>query len=437
MKVEIELVSKEIIKPSSPTPNHISYYQLSFLDQISPPVYNPLLFFYSPEDIDSHFTIIEISNKLKTSLSEILSLFYPLAGRLDHNQFINCNDEGIPYLETRVNCKVSDIIQNPNPNELSKFIPFELDQVSEFLFGVQLNIFECGGVAIGSCVSHKVADALSSFTFIKSWAAIARGETEQVIIPKFESASLFPPKDLSGFNPATGITKKNVISKRFVFLASMVEYLKAQYAESKSLKDQRLPSRVEALSAFIWSRFVASSSDQFGSRADKGQKVYALLHAVNLRTRIEPPLSENSFGNLYRVAITVPRLETGEEQNNYSIVRQVRDQISLIDKEYVKKLQEGCDYLDFMKKSSKEFFKGEFVTLNFTSLCRFPLYESDFGWGKPTWVGSPALTFKNLIIFKDTKSGDGIEMYLNLEVEDMAKLEADKEFRAFVSQIDR
>lgn len=89
--------------------------------------------------------------------------------------------------------------------------------------------------------------------------------------------------------------------------------------------------------------------------------------------------------------------------------------------------------MDFMRDHAAKFIKGEVVTFSFTSLCRFPLYEADFGWGKPTWFGSPALTFKNLVFFVDTPSGDGIEAYVSLKKKDMAKFESDEEFHTFVS----
>ena len=73
------------------------------------------------------------------------------------------------------------------------------------------------------------------------------------------------------------------------------------------------------------------------------------------------------------------------------------------------------------------------VTFSFTSLCRFPPYETDFGWGKPIWVGPAALTYKNLITFIDTPSGDGIEAYVSLKKEEMDKFESDEEFLTFVS----
>lgn len=98
-------------------------------------------------------------------------------------------------------------------------------------------------------------------------------------------------------------------------------------------------------------------------------------------------------------------------------------------------LQDGNEHLDFLKDSSyKVLVQGGLVTFQFTSLCKFPLYDPDFGWGKPTWVGSPALTFKNLVVFMDTKTEDGIEAYVSLTGEDMAKFEADKELAACVNK---
>lgn len=166
VKIEVEVVSTSIIKPSSPTPSHLRFHELSFLDQLCGHVYNPSVLFYPPEEHEK-LNVVEISNKLKQSLSDVLSRYYPLAGRLRNKDSVDCNDEGIPYLEARVNCTISDFVENPILHELPKFVPFELDGQVDLLLGVQLNIFECGGIAIGSCVSHKICDGLSTLMFTK------------------------------------------------------------------------------------------------------------------------------------------------------------------------------------------------------------------------------------------------------------------------------
>ncbi len=111
----------------------------------------------------------------------------------------------------------------------------------------------------------------------------------------------------------------------------------------------------------------------------------------------------------------------------------MRDSIREVNVDYVKKLQESDGHLNFMKERAASIKKGEVVSFSFTSLCRFPIYEADFGWGKPVWVGSASLTFKNLVTFFDTNSGNGIEAWVNLKEEDMVKFERDEELLAYVS----
>ena len=87
----------------------------------------------------------------------------------------------------------------------------------------------------------------------------------------------------------------------------------------------------------------------------------------------------------------------------------------------------------FWKRTWRNWKKGEGVTLAFTSLCRFPVYEADFAWGKTVWIGSAKLFNKNIVTFLDTKSGNGIEAWINLEEEEMAKFGVDKELLLYIS----
>ncbi|XP_059637458.1 stemmadenine O-acetyltransferase-like [Cornus florida] len=425
MKVEVEFISRETIKPSAPTPHHLQNYQLSFLDQISPPVYMPMILFFSA-DSTTKLTNTEKSDRLKISLSETLTRFYPLAGRLIDNTSIACNDEGVLYTEARAKCGLSQVVTDPNPNEYNKFLPHELDKVDDTLLAIQVTYFNCGGIAVGTCFSHKIADGLSIVMFITSWAATSRAETN-IPCPTFDGAKFFPPRNLSGFQPQTGMTKDKIVTKRFVFSNPVVAALRDKYTESSDTENPIRPTRVEALSVFIWSCFVAST------RASSGhdERLYTVLHAVNLRTRMDPPLPEYSFGNLYRIAIATPSMEAGDKCRG--LVRQMKSTVKSIDGEFVEKLRGGEEHLNFIKERAEKFMKGEVVSFRFTSLCRLPLYEVEFGWGKPVQVGSTRLTFKNLVTFMDTREGDGIEAWINLEEKDMAKFEVNKELLAYVS----
>ncbi|OMO81441.1 Transferase [Corchorus olitorius] len=324
MDLEVEVVSREIVQPSSPTPDRLRSYQFSFLDQVAHPIYNPLVMFYQ-KICDTEANKIKISNQLKHSISKALTYFYPLAGRMTSDHLsINCNDEGILFLEARVKCQLSDVINNPIPSELNKLLPFSLyHDCEEFQMGIQFNIFECGGIAVGLCITHKIGDALSLFTFVNLWAAIARGD-KKLVVPQFGLASLFPPRDLSGFINTIPKPKEKLVNKR-----------------------------------------------------------------------------------------------------------QMRESIKELDKEYVKKIQDGYNYMQHVREIAAG--KRETVPFCFTSLCRFPIYEADFGWGKPIWVASAARDMMNLVAFMDTADGKGIEAWVCLKEEDMAKFESDEEIVASIA----
>ncbi|WOG81902.1 hypothetical protein DCAR_0101058 [Daucus carota subsp. sativus] len=430
MAIDIEVVSKQNIRPSVPTPEHLKKYTLSFLDQLAPGVFIPLLFYYPADDQAENRLK---SDHLKKSLSEALSKFYPLAGRfVSDNGHVDCNDEGAQYVEAQVNCKLNDVIRDPIPNELAKLLPLELDDATVDLnFAVQVNFFKCGGLAVGAVISHKVADALSFVNFMTSWAAIARGE-QDVPSPIFGLAKLFPPLDMSGFEDRTGVLKENIISKRFLFDASKILALKNKCAEdnkNKSPEDRTQPTRFEALSAFIWNRYMAAT----GKNPGAPENTNIMFLPVNLRTRFDPPLPKHYFGNLYRMAILTPSMQNGEKENYGDIISQAREAIKSVDTSYVEKLKKGEDHLMCMKQMAQKFDKGEMLTMSFTSLSRFGVYEADFGWGKPVWVSSARLTFSNVVTFFDNKEGDGIEAWIILKEDEMAKFEADQELVSFVS----
>jgi shikimate O-hydroxycinnamoyltransferase len=426
MKVDVQLISSDTIKPSSSTPEHLRHHTLSFIDQITPSIFMPLLLFY-PTDIGhvAHLSNEERQTRIKESLAEALTRFYPLAGRIKDNFHVDCNDEGVHYVEAKAaTCKLSEFLEDPNPAEHNKFLPYELDAVNELALAVQLTTFDCGGIVIGVVFAHKVLDASSFFLFLNSWAAIARG-SGNLATPNFESAIIFPPVTVPSFIAPRGSPgKEKIVTKRFVFEGSAIAALRDKYSTDDTNIEYPRPTRVEALSAFIYDRFLAATKPD-------PNKLYSISHVANVRTRLDPPLSENYFGNISLATSFEISRDTKDVFER--IVIPLRDAMRKVDMDYVKSFQESGGSSNFFEENLERYRKGEVVALGFTSLCRFPVYEADFGWGKPLWVASARLLYKNLVGFFDTKSGNGIEVWINLDEEDMAKFEVDKELLACVS----
>ena len=182
------MIERETIKPSSPTPQNHRIHNFCLLDQISPAYWIPLLLFFAKNT--DLINTSERSQLLKKSLSQTFTRFYTFAGRLRDNVAIECNDEGAEFVVARVHCSLSAILENPDPATLTSLAPSEaLPKEALFtspLLMVKASFFDCGGMAIGLCLSHKAGDAATLSTFFNSWAAATtKSELEPALVPEF------------------------------------------------------------------------------------------------------------------------------------------------------------------------------------------------------------------------------------------------------------
>ncbi|KAF3440555.1 hypothetical protein FNV43_RR18839 [Rhamnella rubrinervis] len=139
--------------------------------------------------------------------------------------------------------------------------------------------------------------------------------------------------------------------KRFVFDAVKIEALKAT-AASTIVKQ---PSRVEAVTALIWRCTMSASSARRTSNS-------VLTHSGDLRNKTDIDGTNNT-----------------EIQDS---VCHLRKGIKEFGEVQAKRLQgeDRCYVVLESFKEGEEMIRREDLNL-FTSWCKFPLYELDFGWG--------------------------------------------------------
>lgn len=334
------------------------------------------------------------------------------------------------------------------------FLPFdpsdhERSASSASVLAVQVNVFEdCGGMVIGLCVNHKVADASSIAAFVNDWATIARviviNSPDRQIKGPFEVQSLFPQKENgTGFKIPTFPKDETVpVTKKFVFEASKLAELKERCKFAGATEDIRggyKPSRVEALSTFLWKCFI--DINQAKTKAAAPARVYLASNAVNIRSRIVPQLPTSSFGNM--VAITDAIFTVNSNENTGindpyypKLVQKFRDAVKRVDGEYIEALQSTDLLLNNVTKLFKHILSGQTLSISFTSWCRFPFYDTDFGLGKPIWVSRCPISMKNIVVLMDSdSSGDGIEAYVTLDKEDTVEFEHHEELLALISSL--
>ncbi|XP_058113298.1 stemmadenine O-acetyltransferase-like [Magnolia sinica] len=419
--MKVQVISREIIKPSSTTPHHLRNFKLTLLDQSLPPIYVPIIFFYSSNS-GNNVGILEKVQQLKKSLSETLTQYYPLAGRIKENgSIVECNDEGVEFCKAYVDGQLSEFLKQPYVEVLDRMVPCNHQRARsgrDVLLAVQANLFDCGGMAIGVCIFHKVADANSMATFINVWASTSPG-IGKTTSPDVQSSTLFPTE---GHVPLLQfIEKENVITKRFVFNASKIASLRAGPSTGSQVG---CPTRVEAVSALIWQCVMRANGEEGSMRAS------VATHFVNLRGKMSPPLPENSFGNIMVLVASVATEREYHENMQRHLEQKLRDAIRRADLNCIKELQTPNGTMRIIE-SFNSLVGVDFC--HFSSWCRFPFYEADFGWGKPIWVSTCTLPAKNFIFLIETRWGDGIEAWVNMEDVHMAKFEQDQELLSFVS----
>ncbi|XP_019225712.1 PREDICTED: vinorine synthase-like [Nicotiana attenuata] len=382
----MELISQEFIRPVSPTPNHLKSYDYSLHDQFSPTNYIPILLYYPPpqlgEDNQNPNAINSTRLKqLKKSLSQVLAHYYPLAGRLGkNNTSVDCNDEGVPFIEAFVhNQRLEDILMR---------------------------------MVIGISATHKIFDASSVLTFLTDWSALARQDNPNFVLTQLVPIATLVPSSTEVPPVPDGeavISREPCRTNIYVFNSSSIANLKIK----GSSENIPIPSRVEVVTSILWKCLTANS-----------KKPSFLTHVVNLRKRVDPPLHAHHIGNFVWLLLASKH---ESEEDIASMVVSIRKGLFELDNNYVKRLK-GDKAVETIRDGISLLISGiKDVDFNqFTSWCGYTFYDVDFGWGKPILFCTIEPKLKNTTILLDTKDG-GVEAWVTLGEEDMKMFEKNKE----------
>ncbi|XP_061948857.1 stemmadenine O-acetyltransferase-like [Populus nigra] len=424
--MEVQILSQKFIKPYSQTPLHLRNMKVSLIDQLAPPAYTPMILYYSA--VNGEKTMSERDNRfnrLEKSLSETLACYYPLAGRyIEDRNMVDCNDDGALFLEAKVSGQLAqlDLQGAVDVKSLNRFVPFGDEMAfNPIVLAVQINKFDCGGLVIGVCISHRVADGHTMGAFLKAWATACRAGMHEVIRPSFDAGALFPARDVLRFGtPVPRDHGSQIVTKRFVFDGEKISSLKAKvmsYARDSDVK--RPPSRVEVVTALLWKALIGVAQAKHGKLRPS-----LLTLPLNLRGKVDLLITENSFGNLYRmVGVRFNPKESSSEMHH--LVSLLNDAVNKANKD-CEKVVNSDDVIAMVSKSMEEIHNGarngDLDICVVPSWCKFPFYQIDFGFGKPTWFSSVHKPLE-IVLLVDTKFGTGIEAW------DFMCLDAREEFK--------
>ncbi|KAG6739327.1 hypothetical protein POTOM_056920 [Populus tomentosa] len=215
----------------------------------------------------------ELTKKLRESLSEMLSCFPIVTGRLlkdpKGHWMIKCNDAGVRMVEGRIKGSVEDWLKSVDREKELKLVHWEEMYHKPYFwstFYVQITEFGEGGLAIGLSCFHLLADPTSAAMFVKAWADVT-------LTGKMLNPPLFhqlPPRRPGGKNPNHEphmelincykpiADKTNLVSDTkhatiaLAFSDPMVRACMANGQAMNAFDQSSSPSPFEALAGLFW-----------------------------------------------------------------------------------------------------------------------------------------------------------------------------------------
>ncbi|XP_042474076.1 hydroxycinnamoyltransferase-like [Zingiber officinale] len=435
--VMINVRRSTMVRPAEPTPQRRLWN--SNLDLVVPRLHTPVVYFYRPVGSANFFD----AEMMRDALARALVPFYPMAGRLARDEDgrieIDCNGEGVLFVEADAEATVDDFGDFAPTMELKQLIPKVdyTEDISAFpLLVVQVTHFKCGGAALGVGLQHYAADGFSGLYFLNSWSDVARGIgiTIQPFIdrtllrardppnPSFTHIEYLPPPSMKDSLPSNTMPP-TINSAKSSSSTTAVNIFKLTREQVDLLKAKAPPggnySTYVLLAAHVW-RCTCIARDL---QPDQMTKMYI---ATDGRQRMQPPLPQGYFGNVIFSATPIaPAGEVASSEGGPSpAAKTILETLSRMDASY---LQSALDYLE-MQPDLGALVRGARTfscpNIGITSWVRLPIHDADFGWGRPIFMGPGGIPYEGLSFVLPSPTGDGsLSLAISLQADHMLKFQ--------------
>ncbi|KAL6911625.1 hypothetical protein ACP4OV_000430 [Aristida adscensionis] len=424
----VEILESSMVMPAEATPTHGVW--LSNLDLLVARGHTPTVYFYRPGPGAAVFS----PAVLKAALSKALVPFYPLAGRLaqdgDGRPEIHCTGDGVLFVTARADATLDDLGGFAPSDELRRMLVPSADVGDRAGAGIlamfQVTFFKCGGVCVGAAIHHTAADGLAALDFVNTWAAIARGAAGEAPPRPWLDRTLLrarsPPVvcfDHAEYSRRGGGESK---SAKVPFDSAILPLSKAQIDTLKSTGagagNGKKLSTFKAVVAHVW-RCACTARGLAGAEDTR------LYMTADARSRVRPPLPAGYLGNAIFRASAVAKAGDVVSGPLGAAADRVAGAATGLDDEHVRSL---VDYLEQVVRDADASGrrKGEWVMpetdLWVISWQGLPIYDADFGWGRPEFMGRACLQFSGLVYLVPGADGDGrLDVVVAMEPESLAR----------------
>lgn len=235
---------------------------------------------------------------------------------------------------------------------------------------------KCGGVVLGTAVHHAAVDGFSMSHFLQTWSAFCRnGDGAAVELPCHDRTPLLRPRSPPVVHPKA----LTVLFPKVTFS----EQLGPNTTETFAISKNQLAtlkhicggaSTFCSVSALVWQCISIV-------RCLPPDAQPRLSFPVNVRRRLRPPLPQRYFGNALVWLGATELVRQIASEPLASVAGRITGTLTKMDDELVRS---AIDYA-VLAKIDRRPLKGSMpeTDIRITSWLGMPLYDADFGWGKP------------------------------------------------------
>lgn len=421
--IKVKVATVSTVAPAIPTVKHRMF--LSNIDLALRSVKNmEMILFYETPALTTVTEFSGIVEKLKRSLSLVLVDFYPLAGRFDMREGesgrpeLDCNDAGVEFVEASTDMAFQDAEKDDFQHKkfFKQLVRRRQQNYDVPLLSVQVTGFLGGGICIGANFHHAIVDGNAFWHFMNSWAECNRGlpisKNPQHMRMVFQQEK---PENYAKSN-ISRIKKAQIdgIKKAQVFTCTWDDLLPIECPEidassgdtsMKNAHNSTMEEKVRLeISTFHFSErkiqslkqrcgastssFVAVSA-QFWRCVMKARQVpeeelVDFVVAADCRGRVKPPLPPTYFGNCVSSGVARTTGKQLLEQDIGFASALIQEAIRSCTSMNQVQMNNCLDWTE-----SKKIFSQYTVVVSLSP--KFPVYEIDYGWGRPVSVQAASL----------------------------------------------
>ncbi|KAI3496294.1 hypothetical protein L1887_38651 [Cichorium endivia] len=389
MDYKVTVKDRDVISAAQ-APAHEMWLPQTNLDLLLPPLAAEVFFCYKKKD-DTAMSIKNVLKTLKTSLADVLSTYYPLAGEIVPNSLgepeILCNNNGVEFVHAHADVDLETLdFHKPDETVKGKLVP----KINRGVFSVQVTELNCGSIILSCAFDHRIADGHSSNTFLVAWAEFAQFK-KITTIPSFRPSILqprFPPiydttfDDLyipiSSVPPPPTINDDQLHSRIYYVPTDSINHLQSQASTKETRRSKFL-----SFTAYIW-KLLAQEGD---NDVNKKSRMGVVVSGRQFLTGEESFMIQNHFGNI----LSIPY---GEANNRHLQEMTLNEVANKVHRFVTKTTNEDhfrglVDWVELHRPEpavARIYFKlqetdGDAVVVS--SGQGFPIKDMKFGWGEP------------------------------------------------------